>query len=72
MVNFYEHGASDMIKSLQLTVLFTGCELGATIALLVLATPVTLTLLCDVRVIATRELRSNLIFSLFNNSIRRI
>ena len=47
MVNFYEHGAVDMIKSLQLTVLFTSYELGATIGGLLLATPVTLTLLCD-------------------------
>ena len=44
MVNFYEHGAVDMIKSLQLTVLFTSYELGATIGGLLLATPVTLTL----------------------------
>jgi hypothetical protein len=49
MVNFYEHGAVDMITSLQLTVLFTSWELGAIIALLLYATPVTFTLLCDVR-----------------------
>jgi hypothetical protein len=47
--HFYAHGPGAYIKSLQLTGLFTCFELGTIIAALLLATPVTLTLLYDVR-----------------------
>jgi hypothetical protein len=45
----YEHGPGDNIKSLQLTGLFTCFELAEIIVGLILATPVTFTLLYDVR-----------------------